>query len=397
MKCLIASAAAAMLLAPQQTDTPEENEALPLEATGTIEFTTDEVTWMSLDVSPDGSTVVFDLLGDLYTLPITGGEATRIFGDMSFESQPTFSPDGETIAFLSDRSGRVRSSWRRPRGRSTATTCWCRSRVHPSERSACSCTTKTVRPACVSVPRLRNRSRPNRVNGARGLPTNSARWRRPTDASSISVSGSARSTNNAQFPIWQIMRFDRETSETATITNAQGSAMRPVLSPDGSHLVFATRFRTQTGLRVRNLETGAERWLIYPVTRDDQESRASRDTMPGYAFVPDGTGLVVPIGGKLHLVDFATGAAQGIPFTAEVAAEIGPRIHFDGRVDDSDTVEARVIRWPALSPAGDRLAFSAFNRIWVMDLPGGTPQRLTDLDVASSCRAGRAMAVTSSS
>jgi Tol biopolymer transport system component len=100
---------------------------------------------------------------------------------------------------------------------------------------------------------------------------------------------------NAQFPIWQIVRFDRETSETATITNAQGSALRPLLSPDGKSLVYASRFRTGTGLRVRDLQTGAERWLHYPVTRDDQESRATRDTMPGYAFTPDGKALVLSI------------------------------------------------------------------------------------------------------
>ena len=60
---------------------------------------------MSLDVSPDGQTIVFDLLGDIYTLPIEGGEAKRIIGGMSFESQPKFSPDGKWIVFLSDRSG----------------------------------------------------------------------------------------------------------------------------------------------------------------------------------------------------------------------------------------------------------------------------------------------------
>ena len=90
---------------------------------------------------------------------------------------------------------------------------------------------------------------------------------------------------NVRFPLWQIHRFDRETGDTATTTNAQGSAMRPVLSPDGKLLVYATRYETQTGLRVRNLESGEERWLIYPATRDDQESVASRDTMPGNAMI----------------------------------------------------------------------------------------------------------------
>src|SRR5687767_8193771 len=80
-------------------------EGLPIKAAETIKFTTTEGTWMSLDVAPDGKTIVFDMLGDLYTLPIDGGTAKRIHGGMSFESQPKFSPDGQSIVFLSDRSG----------------------------------------------------------------------------------------------------------------------------------------------------------------------------------------------------------------------------------------------------------------------------------------------------
>ena len=98
-------------------------------------------------------------------------------------------------------------------------------------------------------------------------------------------------TYNAQFPLWQVYRHDRETGDASQITNARGSAMRPMISPDGKWLVYGTRHKTQTGLRVRNIDTGAERWLIYPVTRDDQESRASRDTLPGYDFMPDGLSL----------------------------------------------------------------------------------------------------------
>src|SRR5262245_22850306 len=43
-----------------------------------VEFTTDEGTWMSVDVSPDGRTILFDLLGDLYRIPIAGGQAERV-------------------------------------------------------------------------------------------------------------------------------------------------------------------------------------------------------------------------------------------------------------------------------------------------------------------------------
>ncbi len=378
----------------------EKKEELPLKPVEKVEFTTDEGTWMSLDVSPDGQTIIFDLLGDIYALPITGGEAKRLLGGMSFESQPKFSPDGKKIVFLSDRSG--------------AENVW----VADADGSDPKSVTKGrnqmfVSPTWTPDGRYIIVSRSTdpigtfslwmyHIEGGTGVQIGPpdpplpepdsqepARPRQNKMGAIVSPDGrylyySVRTgafTYNALFPLWQIVRFDRETGETTTITNAPGSAMRPILSPDGKKLVYATRYETGTGLRVRDLETGEERWLIYPVTRDDQESRATRDTMPGYAFLPDGSALIVPIEGKIWRVDFETGRRTLIPFTAKVEVEIGPRVHFQYRVDDSPRVRARLIRWPVLSPDGRRLAFSAFNKIWVMDWPSGTPRRLTNMSV----------------
>jgi Tol biopolymer transport system component/imidazolonepropionase-like amidohydrolase len=386
-----------------RSDSSDDNRPthLVLEKAETIEFTTDEGTWTSLDVSPDGKTIAFDLLGDIYMLPIEGGEAKRIIGGMSFDSQPRFSPDGKSIAFLSDRSG-VENLW-------VADTNGANPRPVSKDRLTNDRPQDMCSPSWTADGQylLVSKSRPpDRTygiflydkNGGTGVRVGSAPPPPPEPGDNQGPPrpapnrlGAVASPDgkfvyyaermglfsyNVRFPLWQIQRFDRETGESAVITNAQGSAMRPVVSPDGKLLVYATRYETQTGLRVRNLETGDERWLIYPVTRDDQESVASRDTMPGYAFLPDGKSLIVPIDGKIQRVDLESGRATIVPFRAKVEAEIASRLLFENRIDDGPMVRAKLVRWPALSPDGARIVFTALNRIWIMDVPSGRPQRL---------------------
>ncbi len=378
-------------------------EGLPLQTAETLEFETDEVTWPSVDVSPDGRTLIFDVLGDLYTLPIEGGTATRIVGGLSFESQPRFSPDGKTIGFLSDRSG-VENLWiadadgsnpravskdgpTRDRPQLMVSPSWT-----PDGQFIVVSKSRPPDPGTLWL-YLYHRDggsgvrvgappppQPNPDNPGPPPPP-------PTNRMGAVVSPDGRYiyyaqrtgtfTYNARFPLWQIYRHDRETGDPTQITNAQGSAMRPVLSPDGTLLVYGTRYKTDTALRIRNLETGVERWLIHPVTRDDQESRASRDTLPGYAFTPDGKSLVVPIGGKIHRVNVADGSSQVIPMTVPVKAEIAPRVYTPVRMEDGDRVRARLVRWPTISPDGTRVVFSAMNRLYIADLPDGTPRLLT--------------------
>lgn len=100
MKMLTALSLAALL---GTSASPKPSESAP--SSRVISFTTNEGTWISLDVSPDGRTIVFELLGDIYAIPIDGGAPRAILTGTAFQSQPRFSPDGRSLVYVSDGSG----------------------------------------------------------------------------------------------------------------------------------------------------------------------------------------------------------------------------------------------------------------------------------------------------
>jgi Tol biopolymer transport system component len=369
-----------------------DKKDLPLTPTRTIEFTTDEGTWISLDVSPDGQTLIFDLLGDLYTLPFAGGEAKKITSGMAFNSQPRYSPDGKMITFVSDRSG-AENVWISNADGSNP--------QQLSRDEHMEFTSPVFSPDGQYVLVSRESQFPwenydiwmYHIRGGAGVQVTKGRAKPDAPQSewvysvgpALSLDGrylyyAARTKGlayNAHFPLSQIVRRNRITGEEDTITNSPGSAFRPGVSPDGSKLVYGTRFETETGLRIRDLATGEERWLKYPVQRDDQESLYTQDFLPNYAFTPDSKELVATWNGKIHRVSLATGDVRDIPFFAKISRQLGPTLSFPTRVDEGPVV-ARIIQTPVQSPDGKHLAFSALTHIYSMDLPQGTPRRVTN-------------------
>ena len=373
-----------------QEKQPAEKGGLPLKAERQMSFDTDEGTWLSLDVAPDGKTIAFELAGDLYTLPIAGGMATPISTGMSFDSQPRYSPDGSQIAFLSDRDG-SENLWIMKTAGTDA-----KALTKEKQASFASPTwTEDGQSVIVSrnVPGLRTFELwIYDTRGGSGIQVTKAKPKPDTagadqhNAIGVAVSKDGRYlyyatkkggfAYNVNFPLWQVARKDRRTGDEDILTQANGSGFRPALSPDGRMLVYGTRFNTQTGLRIRDLNSGDDRWLKYPVQRDDQESRFTRDLLPGYAFTPDGKDIVAAYGGKIHRVSVTTGTDAVIPFQAKVALDLGPLLDFPARVDQGP-VRARIIQGATVSPDGARVAFSALGKVYVASVTGGAPKRLT--------------------
>ncbi len=365
-------------------DTGAARAGLSLKPERTIRISTDEGSWLSVDVSPDGRQLVFDLLGDLYLLPMEGGPARRLTSGMAFDAQPRFSPDGRKVLFLSDRSGGdnlwtvdVASGDTTQITRGNGNT-WMSPDWTPDGKYVVA----SKGEARIGVVKLWI----GHIDGGSGQQLHRMPQNLKSVGAAVSPDGRyiwyARRTNawdyNASLPQYQIWMYDRQTGKDVSRTSRYGSAFRPTISPDGKWLVYGTRHEAETALRIRDLETGDERWLVYPVQRDDQESIADLDVYPGMSFTPDSREVVAYWGGKLWRVPVAGGAPRQIPFQVDAEVGVGPKVAFTYPIPDSAQFTVRQIRDAVPSPDGRRLAFTALDRLYVMDFPNGTPRRLTN-------------------
>ncbi len=367
-----------------ESEEEDEEKGLPLEPDRTLEFTATEGSWMSVDVSPDGETLVFDLLGDLYTMPAGGGEATRLTSGMGFDAQPRFSPDGERVVFVSDRSGGQNVWIMSLDGTDTV-------QVTKGKTSRYQSPEWTPDGDYVVASKAPLRGGVHKlhiyhVEGGTGTALVDEPERLKTIGAAFGPDGrylwhSRRMGDweyNADLPQYQLAVYDRETGESYTRSYRYGSGFTPALSPDGRWLVYGTRYETETGLRIRDLESGEERWLAYPVQHDDQESRATLGVLPGMSFTPDSRALVATWGGGIWRIPVDGGEPEAIPFEADVALGVGPELDFDYPIASEPDFTAAQIRDAVPSPGGERLAFTALDRLYVMEYPDGEPTRLTD-------------------
>jgi imidazolonepropionase-like amidohydrolase/Tol biopolymer transport system component len=349
---------------------------------------------MSLDVSPDGSTIVFDMMGDIYTVPIEGGRATRISGGPAYEFQPRFSPSGSRVAFVSDRGG-LNNIWTMsPTGddlqqvsdeaeRDVNTPSWSPDGETIFARKHFVFSRSLGAGEIWMWHRtggsgLQVTDRPNEQQD-QGEPAVSpdGRW---VYYSQDVTPGPLFQYNKNPYPgIYSIRRRNLETGEQETVTGGPGGAIAPTPHPDGRRLAFVRRVREASVLFVRDLETGEE-WPVWDgLEHDMQEAWAIHGPQARFAWVSDSDDVVIWAQGGMWRVDTKSGSVAQIPFTASVDVRIQQAVRHAVDVG-GDRFDVKMLRHVDTSPDGSRVVYSAVGRLWVKDLPDGSPRRLTDAD-----------------
>ena len=364
----------------------------------TAQLDVTEGTWLNVDVSPDGQSVLFDLLGDIYQMPIDGGEAVALTSGLAWDMQAQYSPDGRRIAFTSDSAGgdniwtldlesgathqvthesfRLLNSptWS-PDGRFIA------ARKHFT----------TSRSLGTGEIWLYDSTGDAAIAGQRIVARPSENFQKEQGEPAFAPDGSAiyyvRNVSpgntfiyheDSNTELFQIRRVDLASTEITTVAGGPGGAVRPTPSPDGSKLAYVKRVRAESRLFVMNLATGEERMVYAELDPDMQETWAVHGFYPTMEWTPDSDAIVFWAKGKIFKLDLATEATTEIPFHVADTRKIYPPLR--GTVEVApETFATKMVRYPQPSPDGTSVVFESLGRLFIKR-GESLPERLTQGD-----------------
>ena len=345
----------------------------PTGATRSLDFTATEGTWTSLSIAPDGRSMVFDLLGHIYEMPIEGGTARRLTDGRSWNLFPRYSPDGRWIAFASDRSG--------------SQNIWLMDRQGGGQRNLSLSRGNLYKPVWSPDGRriyagITNDGGPNGImafelaGGGQMLVPGGG-----LNAGSAEPGGAGVVFERGGRPVYPfefnpyvvptggstVERFDVGTGEVTILMDRIGGAFAPALSPDGKRLAYVNRHIDDTRLMIRDLAARQDREVLAGLDRDRQTAGSDYGPYFTLAWHPDGRRLFLNRGGQILSVEVSTGTVTAVPFQAKVERPMSETIRFKTREPDL-RARTRTHRWG--SRTGPGILFEALGDLWIQDAAG---------------------------
>ncbi len=339
----------------------QEPDGLPIKPARTISFSTDEVSNTDVSISSDGNQIIFTILGDIFSIPSTGGKAKQLTRGLAMNTNPVWSPDGKLIAYQSDASGVNAIELIEENGKYVG------------------------RLTKATAPRFKD------FNNIQWTPDGSAvlaSWclyyliggfqQFPFEAGNVIGFAKNDSTiftisdDQRVYTIFSLNRYSQEKIELFSFTRDYGLINNPRVSPDGKWLTYMTGDfgKSADSLIVCNLITGQRRLLTQLNIK-----YAGPIFSRSYSFSADSKNVFIGYNGKIHRISIETGANDIIPFEAEVNVDLGP-LNYHTFLVKVDSLESKYIRYAQRSPDGRHLIFQALSRIYIQDLPGGHPRIL---------------------
>jgi len=342
-------------------------------------------TWMSLDVSPDGKTLAFDLLGDIYTMPIKGGEATPLMTDIAWQMQPRFSPDGKHIAFTSDEDGGD-NLWIMNRDGSNAkavskepfrllnSPAWSPDGNYLIGRKHYT-STRSLGAGEVWLYHKTGGSgvmltkRPNDQKDL-GEPAYSADGKYVYFSQDATPGKTFHYSKDSVKGIYKIKRLELATGEVDVIISGKGGAIRPTPSPDGRYIAFISRDDFSSNLYLYDLKSGEETKIYENLERDLQETWAIHGVYPNIAWTPDSDSLVFWNNGKINRLAIDSKQSQVIDFHVKTTKKIQQALQFKQQLPQDD-FSVKMLRDVEISPDGDQVVFESMGYIYTRNIVGG--------------------------
>lgn len=359
-----------------------------------VKVNVDEGTWMNLSVSPDGNYILFDLLGDIYRIPMQGGKAEPLAQGIAWQMQPSYSPDGKSIAFTSDEDGGdniwvMDADGSNPRPVTDETFRLLNSPAWSPDSNYLIARKHFTGSRSLGAGEVwlyhksggkgvKLTKRPNEQKDL-GEPAYSPDGRYVYFSQDATPGKTFHYSKDSVKGIYKIKRYDTQTGDIEVLIEGTGGAIRPTPSPDGTKLAFIKRDGFQSSLYLLDLKSGVMTKLYGDLDRDMQETWAIHGVYPTMSWTQDNQNIVFWAKGKINKLSLESGKTEVIPFSVDTQRAVQSAVRYQQNLDEAE-FDVKMLRMAQVSPNGKKVVYEALGKLWIKSLPDGKVKRLTKLD-----------------